>query len=155
VPPGFDWPTHGGYLGCLLGLVVACLLCGLVGAPLAQLSNFRVLSTPAALGLTLVAALVLVIGVSRLGWTLGRRFYREYPQPRRPVWGEDDDEERGTEAVVPPAPGGTAAGPRVEAVASETTAQGPAGGSPAEDADRPQQDAAHGERHDAVAPADG
>lgn len=105
-PPGFDWPTHGGYLGCLLGLVVACMLCGLIGAPLAQLSNFRVLSTPVALVLTLAAAVVLIALFGRIGWVLGKRFYREYPQPAgRLAWGEaraDEEASEGTPTGEPP-----------------------------------------------------
>ncbi len=42
-PPGYDWPTHGGYLGCLLAVMFACLLAplgyivvGFLGAFLSQ-----------------------------------------------------------------------------------------------------------------------
>lgn len=126
-PPGFDWPTHGGYLGCLLGLVVACMLCGLVGAPLAQLSNFHVLSTPLALLLTLAAALVFIVLLGRLGWVLGKHFYREYPQPAgRPVWGEARaDAADGEQATRGQPPEGAIQQVRVEEVptaAAEDTA---------------------------------
>lgn len=124
-PPGFDWPTHGGYLGCLLGLVVACMLCGLIGAPLAQLSNFRVLSTPLALVLTLAAAIVLIALFGRLGWALGKRFYREYPQPAgRPVWGEARaDEEAGEEAPTGQPPATAAPTVRIEEVPAASSAE--------------------------------
>lgn len=100
-PPGYDWPTHGGYLGCLLGAMTGCLLAplgyivfGFLGALLAApLGGFGV-----ALGVILSVALYLVVFValSRLGWYMGKRFLREYEQPSRPVWGEDDDEDNPT-----------------------------------------------------------
>ncbi len=34
VPPGYDWPTHGGYLGCLLSLMASCLIGGFLGTTL-------------------------------------------------------------------------------------------------------------------------
>ena len=34
VPPGYDWPTHGGYLGCLLSLIASCLIGGFLGTTL-------------------------------------------------------------------------------------------------------------------------
>jgi hypothetical protein len=101
VPPGYDWPTHGGYLGCLLGLMASCLLAAFLGSTLyASLScsspipgqtltgcRPMVPSTVAAL-LTVLTLVVAVVGLGRLGWVLGRRFYREYAQ--RPTWGESD-----------------------------------------------------------------
>jgi hypothetical protein len=36
--------------------------------------------------------------VGRLGWVLGKRFYRYYPQPR-PTWGESDEVEEEAYAV--------------------------------------------------------
>lgn len=80
-PPGYDeWPTHGGYLGCLLGLVAACTLSGFLGG-----TWFAILATPSWVKatITLVIALVAFIGLGRLGWVLGKRYYREYPQPVR------------------------------------------------------------------------
>jgi hypothetical protein len=82
VPPGYDWPTHGGYLGCLLGLMAACVLAGFLGGTL-----IPILAAPslAKLAISLVVAVGVVIGLGRLGWVLGKRYYREYPQPvRRP-----------------------------------------------------------------------
>src|SRR5258705_11876483 len=32
VPAGYDWPTHGGYLGCLLGVMASCLLAAFFGS---------------------------------------------------------------------------------------------------------------------------
>ena len=80
VPPGYDWPTHGGYLGCLLGLVAACTLSGFLGG-----TWFAILATPSwvKLTITLVIALAAFIGLGRLGWVLGKRYFREYPQPVR------------------------------------------------------------------------
>jgi hypothetical protein len=38
-----------------------------------------------------VVFLAIVFAVARLGYILGKRFLREYPQPTRKTWGEDDD----------------------------------------------------------------
>ncbi|HEX9067879.1 MAG TPA: hypothetical protein VF807_03845 [Ktedonobacterales bacterium] len=89
-PPGYDWPTNGGYLGCLMGLILACVVAGFLGA------NFFSFIYIAANQSTLVFVLINVVvfalvaaGLGRLGWLLGKRFYRYYPQPE-PSWGEDD-----------------------------------------------------------------
>lgn len=99
VPPGYDWPTHGGYLGCLFGLIVSCLLCGIVGAPIAEISGHGLLPTPLAIGITLLLAALFAVILGRAGWTLGRRFYREYPQPagQRTWYQQQEDEERAEE----------------------------------------------------------
>jgi hypothetical protein len=90
VPPGYDWPTHGGYLGCLLGMMPACLVGGFLGSTFVAFLNKAGVVPPVVAGL-LVAALfvVSVIGFGRIGWVLGRRFYRKYPRAQ-PTWGEDD-----------------------------------------------------------------
>ena len=97
-PPGYDWPTHGGYLGCMLGVMVAVLIAplgyivfGFLGAYLVPLlGGFGV---ALAVVVTVAAYLAAFVGLSRLGWALGKRFLREYEQPARPVWGEDDEED--------------------------------------------------------------
>ncbi len=97
-PPGYDWPTHGGYLGCLLGVMIACLLAplgyilfGFVGAFLVHpLGGFGV---ALAVIVTVGVYLAIFVALTRLGWYMGKRFLREYEQPARPVWGEDDDDE--------------------------------------------------------------
>lgn len=80
VPPGYDWPTHGGYLGCLLGGTAACAISGFLGG-----TWFAILAAPSwvKLLITLVVAVAAFVGLGRLGWYLGKRFYREYPQPVR------------------------------------------------------------------------
>lgn len=100
VPPGYDWPTHGGYLGCLLGLMASCVLCGAVGAPIAEISDHHVLPAPLAIVLTLLLAVAFAIILGRVGWVLGRRFYREYPQPagRRTWYQQQEEEERAERA---------------------------------------------------------
>jgi hypothetical protein len=104
VPPGYDWPTHGGYLGCLFGLIVSCLLCGLVGAPLAEISGHGLLSAPLTIGITLLLAAIFAFILGRVGWVLGRRFFREYPQPagRRTWYQQQEDEERAERAARHP-----------------------------------------------------
>lgn len=93
-PPGYDeWPTHGGYLGCLLGVMTACVLAplgyiifGFLGSLLApSLGTFGVVGAGV---VTVALYLAVFIGIARLGWTLGRRFLREYDEPARPRWGE-------------------------------------------------------------------
>lgn len=82
VPPGYDWPTHGGYLGCLLGTMAACAISGFLGG-----TWFAILAAPSwvRLGITFIVAVAVFVGLGRLGWVLGKRFYREYPQPVRGV----------------------------------------------------------------------
>jgi hypothetical protein len=92
VPPGYDWPTHGGYLGCLMGTVAGCLIGGFLGANLFSfLWASRILTGPLFILLALVVFLICVWLFGRVGWGLGRRFYRAYEQSVRPVWGEDDE----------------------------------------------------------------
>lgn len=90
VPPGYDWPTHGGYLGCLLGLMPACLVGGFLGSTFVAFLKKAGVVPPVVAGL-LVAALFVacVVGFGRIGWVLGRRFYRKYPRSE-PTWGEDE-----------------------------------------------------------------
>jgi predicted lipid-binding transport protein (Tim44 family) len=93
-PPGYDWPTHGGYLGCLMGVMAGVLLGGFLGANIFA-AYYNVLNLPLALYILMNVALfiALLIGLGRLGWWLGRRFYRYYPQPAGPTWGESDENE--------------------------------------------------------------
>jgi hypothetical protein len=90
VPPGYDWPTHGGYLGCLLGMMPACLVGGFLGSTFVAFLNKAGVVPPVIAGLLVVALFVAcVIGFGRIGWVLGRRFYRKYPRAE-PTWGEDE-----------------------------------------------------------------
>ena len=97
-PPGYDWPTHGGYLGCLLGVMIACLLAplgyilfGFVGAFLVH--PLGGVGVALAVIVTVGVYLAVFVALTRLGWYMGKRFLREYEQPVRPVWGEDDDDD--------------------------------------------------------------
>jgi len=97
-PPGYDWPTHGGYLGCLIGVMAACLLAplgyilfGFVGAFL--IHPLGGIGVALSVLITVGVYVAIFIALSRLGWRMGKRFLREYEQPSRPVWGEDDEEE--------------------------------------------------------------
>ena len=88
VPPGYDWPTHGGYLGCLLGVVMACVLGGFLGSFLVGLASvtplsFLVGSAPARIAIIVGVFVLTLVGLGRAGWALGKRFYREYPRPTR------------------------------------------------------------------------
>ncbi|MGZ3676821.1 MAG: hypothetical protein ACXVCO_21155, partial [Ktedonobacterales bacterium] len=98
VPPGYDWPTHGGYLGCLMGVVTLSVVGTLIAAPLlAVLTYSEVVPLPVSWLLTVLVFLLCIFGGGRLGWVLGKRFYREYPH-ERPTWGESDAAE--VEGVV-------------------------------------------------------
>lgn len=108
-PPGYDWPTHGGYLGCLLGVMVACLLAplgyivfGFVGAFLVH--PLGGVGIALAVIVTVGVYLAIFVGLTRLGWSMGKRFLREYEQPMRPVWGEDDEEAYPLVVDADPAP---------------------------------------------------
>lgn len=92
VPPGYDWPTHGGYLGCLLGVMASCLLGGFIGSTMfPAFAHYNLMPGWVAGLLTLAVYVLLVAGIGRLGYVLGRRFLREYAQPAGKTWGEDDD----------------------------------------------------------------
>lgn len=92
VPPGYDWPTHGGYLGCLLGVMTSCLLGGFIGSTMfPALAHYNLMPGWVAGLLTLAVYVLLVAGIGRLGYVLGRRFLREYARPTGKTWGEDDD----------------------------------------------------------------
>jgi hypothetical protein len=125
VPPGYDWPTHGGYLGCLIGLMASCLIGAFLGSTL-----FAALSCTSPIPgdtliqgchpllpgvvsalLTLAVFAIAAILLAWLGWNLGKRFLREYPQPR-PTWGESDeaDDTYATDRSETPTAEGTEAG---------------------------------------------
>jgi hypothetical protein len=89
-PPGYDWPTHGGYLGCFVATLAACMLAGFLSANLLSFLYIALRWPLAVYALVTIAVfVVLLVGLGRLGWVLGKRFYRYYPQPR-PTWGESD-----------------------------------------------------------------
>lgn len=88
VPPGYDWPTHGGYLGCVMGVVVGLVVGGFLGSLLIGLLSVSPLAgiVSAAAGRLTVLALTFFATLfltGRAGYQLGRRFYREYPTPER------------------------------------------------------------------------
>jgi hypothetical protein len=94
VPPGYDWPTHGGYLGCLLGILPACLVAGFLSSTFVAWPWFNgksALSPVISIVLIVALFVVCVFGFGRIGWMLGRRFYRKYPRSE-PSWGEDQSE---------------------------------------------------------------
>lgn len=91
VPPGYDWPTHGGYLGCLLGLLAACPVAFVASTFIPPLERYDGVPGWITWPLTVVAFVVIVFAIGRLGFVLGKRFFREYPQPVRKTWGQDDD----------------------------------------------------------------
>jgi hypothetical protein len=124
-PPGYDWPTHGGYLGCLMGVMAGVLLGGFLGANLLSFIYIdRHLPLPIFILLNAALFLALLIGLGRLGWWLGRRYYRYYPQPAGQSWGEaDESEEVELEEATPGADTGTS-GSAPEIVAHETPVTG-------------------------------
>lgn len=99
-PPGFDWPTHGGYLGCLLGCLASFIIGGFLGSVL--LGTLYVVGGGAALALAVVALVVYVgvaYGLCRLGWSLGKRYYRSYQASGATTWGEHDEFEHPDQPV--------------------------------------------------------
>lgn len=95
-PPGYDWPTHGGYLGCLIGVMFSCLLAplgyiavGFLGAFLSR--PLGAVGVGLAIAATVIVYIALFIGISRLGWGMGKRFLREYPQPQAGLASEAGD----------------------------------------------------------------
>jgi hypothetical protein len=93
-PPGYDWPTHGGYLGCLMGVMAGVVLGGFLGANLLSFVYIeRNLPLAVFILLNVGVFAALLIGLGRLGWWLGRRYYRYYPQSAGPTWGEADESE--------------------------------------------------------------
>jgi hypothetical protein len=76
----------------LLGLLAACLVGGFIGSSLfAALSKYN-WAPGFVTALIVVAVYAVAIGaLCALGWTLGKRFYRAYPQSRGRTWGEHDD----------------------------------------------------------------
>ncbi len=88
VPPGYDWPTHGGYLGCLLGLMAACLLGGFAAKLVGLYTYYHGITGFANVFVLVAVFAVVIIACTNIGWRLGRRFYREYAP--HPTWGESD-----------------------------------------------------------------
>lgn len=92
VPPGYDWPTHGGYLGCLMSSIAGALVGGFIGADLLSFL-WAAGQLPGVLFVfsTFAVLIICIWLLGRVGWRIGRRFYRAYAQPAQPVWGEDDE----------------------------------------------------------------
>ena len=101
-PPGYDeWPTHGGYLGCLLGVVLALVLApvgyilfGLIGSALFQPLGYAGVWLAGVV--TVIAYLACFVALARLGWRLGKHFYREYPLPAGQVAASADMQVEGS-----------------------------------------------------------
>jgi hypothetical protein len=63
--------------------MASCLIGGFLGSTLfAALSYWRIVPGAVAILLTIAVYAAVFIGLGRLGWLLGKRFYREYPQPQ-------------------------------------------------------------------------
>lgn len=122
VPAGYDWPTHGGYLGCLFGLIASCLIGGFLGSTLfPALAHYNLVPGWVAGLLTLAVFVLLVASIGRLGYIFGKRFLREYAQPAGKTWGEDDD----FEPSAPPASEADAEADSVETNGSDAEVVSP------------------------------
>lgn len=79
-----EWPTHGGPLGCLVSMMIGCVLAGFLASTLISFVHF---TTKGAGGWFVTGAVVVMlaflIGFGWLGWIIGKRVYREYPAPQR------------------------------------------------------------------------
>lgn len=70
-PDDYPWPeTSGGPLGCLLGFLMGFALGAFIFADLYIHVNL----------FAILAAFIPAIILGWIGWKLGKRFYREYPQ---------------------------------------------------------------------------
>ena len=74
--------------------------------------------------ITVGVYVAIFVALSRLGWRMGKRFLREYDQPVRPVWGEDDEEDYPVVVDADP-PTTTPTDERAEGAATESTAEAP------------------------------
>jgi len=95
-----EWPTNGGPLGCLVGLMTGCVLAGFLGSTLISFVHF---SKAGAGGWFIFSAvmvmLVFSIVFATLGWRIGKRFYREYAPTAR----QQRIAEQVRQAQLPPA----------------------------------------------------
>ncbi len=84
----FEWPTHGGYLGCLMGMFIGCVLAGFLSSTIISFVHFVRGTAQPLFIIAAVVLMVVVIGVfGRIGWGAGKRFYRDYQQPAEPTTG--------------------------------------------------------------------
>jgi hypothetical protein len=68
--------------------MASCLIGGFLGTTLFPALGFsHAVPKVVAAVLTVVVYIGVAVGLGRLGWVLGKRFYREYPQTR----GENSD----------------------------------------------------------------
>ena len=80
-----EWPTNGGPLGCLVGLVAGFVITGFLASTLISFVHF----SKAGVGGWFIFAAVVVMLVGAIlsgwaGWRVGKRVYREYtPTPRQ------------------------------------------------------------------------
>jgi hypothetical protein len=74
LPPEAQGETHGGPLGCCLGMVMGIFLMALLTTGIPLLLTQQRPSELVALPLSLVAGIVCGI----VGWQIGKRVYREY-----------------------------------------------------------------------------
>lgn len=84
IPPGEEWMTHGGYLGCLIAITFGCLLASFVASPLVR--GLSLAKQGTAIGFVVGAIILMLLGIiifGRMGWWIGKRVYREYPESRR------------------------------------------------------------------------
>lgn len=83
-----EWPTHGGYLGCLIAIMFGCLFAAFFASPLVQGAYRTTHGAGIGYGPTLnVAAIVIMIAgliaFGRIGWAIGKRVFREYAPHER------------------------------------------------------------------------
>src|SRR5262245_6357949 len=112
-----------------MGVMAGVLLGGFLGANIFA-AYYNVLDLPLAVYILLNVALfvVLLIGLGRLGWWLGKRFYRHYPQSAGPTWGESDeesDEDQAPEAISSAEIDVSDGAPKIAAHEAQTTAAEP------------------------------
>jgi hypothetical protein len=64
--------------------MASCLIGGFLGTTFfAALSYQKIVPRPITVLLTVIVFVAVTLGLGRLGWVLGKRFYREYPRTER------------------------------------------------------------------------
>ncbi len=82
-----EWPTHGGYLGCLMGIMFGCLAAAFIASPLVRGAVHAASDIGFQLNASaLVIMLLGIIAFGYIGWKIGKRAFRDYtlPGPKPP-----------------------------------------------------------------------
>lgn len=76
-----EWPTHGGYLGCLMGIMFGCLAAAFIASPLVRGATHVVANIGFQLNAS--ALVIMLIGIMLfgfIGWKIGKRIFRDFSE---------------------------------------------------------------------------